>query len=331
MFSTYRGGNRSSRGRGNFGRGGSSSSSSSRQRGRFEHGTWYCDCSNPALPAEHFKVRKEGPNKGRWFYTCQKKEDQRCGFFLWDDDAKPRMEAAVLAGRAAEPAYGAAATTAAAAAATKGNGAAKRKFLEEVDGEETQDEDDGDEEYGWAPEVGVEDAIGRVLDSNHATMPPPSTPRKALKGSLHGTPGGSGLMTPVSHRTSNGAGPASKAADAATPTPARFGTTATTPSTTGGGDDIGDTIVPEVLHLLQERGVQLDNEAGDALQKVLKAHSLRMQGLARGRDISRLAVRERNAKIAELQARITALEAELETQKAVIGNLNWQKETGQFD
>ena len=98
-----------------------------------------------------------------------------------------------------------------------------------------------------------------------------------------------------------------------------------------GGDDVGDSLVPEVTQLLQKRGVRLDRETDEALQKTLSRHALHMQGLARGRTISRLALKERNAKIDELQARIAALEAELETQKAVISNLNWQRETGQFD
>ena len=67
------------------------------------NGSWLCDCAPTRLPAEHFKVKKEGKNQGRWFYTCQQAEPQRCGFFLWDDDAKPREEAAVLANSRNEP------------------------------------------------------------------------------------------------------------------------------------------------------------------------------------------------------------------------------------
>ncbi|XP_075151301.1 topoisomerase 3-alpha isoform X2 [Haematobia irritans] len=38
-----------------------------------------CNCNNPA---NKFTVRKEGPNKGRAFYSCAKR-DQSCGFFQW--------------------------------------------------------------------------------------------------------------------------------------------------------------------------------------------------------------------------------------------------------
>lgn len=33
--------------------------------GLFADGIWHCDCDcSPRLPAEHFQVRKESPNKG---------------------------------------------------------------------------------------------------------------------------------------------------------------------------------------------------------------------------------------------------------------------------
>lgn len=309
------------RGGGGAGRGrGTPSSASKQKRGRFEDSQWFCDCADAQLPADRFKVRKDGPNKGRWFYTCQRKGEAGCGFFLWEEDAGPQMEGAVLGtGRG----VGARRGFETGVATTAANGAAKRKFQEEADGEEPETEDEDDEdEYGWREDVGVEAAISRALDA----MPPSmtSTPRKALKGREGATPGGSSMMTPVSGRK--------VAFDmTVTPTPTRSSKPATTPSSVNGDDAVGNTLVPEVFNLFKERGVNLDKETGDRLCELLKKYSLSMQGLAKGREISRLAVRERNAKNTELQARITALEAELETQKAVIANLNWQKETGQFD
>lgn len=95
-------GNFSGRGRGN-GRGGASNGhAKTNARGLFADGIWHCNCT-PRLPAEHFKVKKEGPNKGRWFYTCQLDADKRCGFFLWHEEAKPREAAAVLGNSRSEP------------------------------------------------------------------------------------------------------------------------------------------------------------------------------------------------------------------------------------
>ena len=34
-------------------------------------------------------VQKEGPNKGRQFYTCSKPREDQCGFFEWADDIPP--------------------------------------------------------------------------------------------------------------------------------------------------------------------------------------------------------------------------------------------------
>jgi hypothetical protein len=47
------------------------------------------------------------------------------------------------------------------------------------------------------------------------------------------------------------------------------------------------------------------------------------------REISRLALKARDAKIAELQRRIDTLEAELETERAIVRHLRWENEVGQ--
>ncbi|KAI2629782.1 hypothetical protein GGR54DRAFT_586383 [Hypoxylon sp. NC1633] len=58
------------------------------QKGLFQNGAWYCNCS-PRLPAVQFTVRRDTPNKGRVFYTCQRKREDKakCDFFLWSEDA----------------------------------------------------------------------------------------------------------------------------------------------------------------------------------------------------------------------------------------------------
>lgn len=37
------------------------------------------------LTAVQRTVNKDGPNKGRTFWTCPNSEKARCGFFEWDD------------------------------------------------------------------------------------------------------------------------------------------------------------------------------------------------------------------------------------------------------
>ncbi|TPX16612.1 uncharacterized protein E0L32_003553, partial [Thyridium curvatum] len=83
-----------------FRSGGHGRGTPSRQPGLFENGQWLCDCT-PRLPALRLQVKKQGANKGRWFYTCQRERRDQCGFFLWEDAARAREEAALLLGGAA--------------------------------------------------------------------------------------------------------------------------------------------------------------------------------------------------------------------------------------
>lgn len=50
------------------------------------------DCT-PRQPATYFQVKKDTPNKGKFFYTCDRR---RCGFFLFEHDAQPREREALL-------------------------------------------------------------------------------------------------------------------------------------------------------------------------------------------------------------------------------------------
>lgn len=99
--SNYRGGARASASRGQGrgpgdskgrGGGGGGPGRTGRLKGLFDR-IWYCDCT-PRLPAERFCVKKESPNKGRYFYTCQ--QTDKCGFFLWAEEAQVREASCVL-------------------------------------------------------------------------------------------------------------------------------------------------------------------------------------------------------------------------------------------
>ncbi|KAI1415979.1 hypothetical protein F5Y13DRAFT_155802 [Hypoxylon sp. FL1857] len=73
------------------------SSSRAPVKGLFRNGVWHCNCI-PRLPAVLLQVRKDTPNKGRSFYTCQKDKDKKnkCDFFLWAEDAYEREIGSVL-------------------------------------------------------------------------------------------------------------------------------------------------------------------------------------------------------------------------------------------
>ena len=67
--------------------------------------------------------------------------------------------------------------------------------------------------------------------------------------------------------------------------------------------------------------MELSHEAVNSLNEICNRHTLNLQGITRGRDISRIAIKTKDSQIAELQSKISALEAEKEANKAVIRHL----------
>jgi hypothetical protein len=79
------------------------------------------------------------------------------------------------------------------------------------------------------------------------------------------------------------------------------------------------TLASEVLKILAP--IPLNPSVQSQLVELLDRYDLRTQGIAKGRDITRLGIQSRERKIAELQARIAGLEAELQTSRTVIAHL----------
>lgn len=80
--------------------------------------------------------------------------------------------------------------------------------------------------------------------------------------------------------------------------------------------DSTSSLTSEALAALASTSIPPDTLS--RLRSVLTKHDLRTQGVTKGRDISRLAVKAKDAKIAELHARIASLEAEREMDRAVM-------------
>lgn len=68
----------------------------------------------------------------------------------------------------------------------------------------------------------------------------------------------------------------------------------------------------QILALLTTHSVALPPAARSALAELTQTHELRMQGVVRGRDIARVAVRKRDEDIAGLRERVGSLEVERE-------------------
>lgn len=383
----YRGRYRN-RGGASSSRGGRNGGHSNRIKGLFADGIWHCNCT-PRLPAEHFKVKKEGKNQGRWFYTCQNQEPKRCDFFLWDEDAKPREEAAVLGNSRTEPGgrnvpgdaqEGWNAGRGQGTLAGKGLFAgAGQQQVRQRDVDETEsptpsppppyslpqkapassgakrnardagmDEED-DEFFPWPLTGQEEQDLARAADAAA-----PETPHKAQKTGVYATPATTGskrrlpwMEQPVTPATAKPASdyfqtpsrtPAARPSSANTSleTPKAPATLVTAPSPSppsrhkdalSNPADSASSLTGEALAALSSTTVPGDVLSN--LRSILSKHDLKTQGISRGRDISRLAVKAREAKIAEMQKKIESLQADMELDRGVIRQLRWQAENGQ--
>ncbi|KFY41539.1 hypothetical protein V495_04895 [Pseudogymnoascus sp. VKM F-4514 (FW-929)] len=298
------------------------------KKGLFVDGVWRCNCS-PRLPASHFQVKKESANKGRWFYTCQEPKEQSCGFFLWDDDAKSREKKAVLHNSRSE---------------------AGPSITPEKPGNREQDSEgskvvdldkDGEDEFGEWP-LGAEDELEVMEAAERAvSMGPPETPRKALKTSTFTTPGSKrarsgedswptpatnttsraedifGTPTParLQHPELDSASKRALISPSASPTPNRrldFGSVAAS----GARGPTDYEITEEVLQLLE--GQTVEDETIANIRGLLNRYALKNSGIEKGRDVTRLALKARDAKIEDLQQQVATLESKREMDKAII-------------
>ncbi|KAF2132808.1 hypothetical protein P153DRAFT_393761 [Dothidotthia symphoricarpi CBS 119687] len=325
-------------------------SSSKRRGGLFVNGVWQCDCT-PRKPTVHFEVKKEGPNKGKWFRSCQKQQTDttRCKFFLWDADADKR-EAAGLANNSRTPSRVNPTTPSKRRSSPPppytveaGPSGSSRKRTRAAS-------EDLDDEYGLEQnDHAFNDALGRVLIAAE-------TPNKAIKTSTFATPstrrklpwqtnqsatGSTGLQTPRTDRRAgdnpfntrismpstitpsrldehnlNNHRPVMPSSPFDTPTPNRF-------KNVGGDDLVGD-----VLRLLQEANIGLDSDTTNDLKAILSKHSNSAEGYKRGRDVLRTTIKAKDAKITELTYRVSTLEAEMEAEKAVAKHMQWEAQTG---
>lgn len=302
-----------------------------------EANTFAGNCS-PRLPASHFQVKKESVNKGRWFYTCQEPKEQSCGFFLWDDDAKAREMKTVLHNSRSEsrpPTTPTKLTSRALDTERSGSyNTAKNSMVIDPD-------KDNEDEYGEWP-LGAEDEIEVVEAAEKASsMRPPETPRKALKSSDFSTPGSKRIRsgegpwpTPATNATSRdenifktptsarsqflgleGASKRGLISPSASPTPNRrldFGSMAAA----GPSGPADYDITTEVLQLLE--GQPIEEETVASLRQLLNRYALKNSGIEKGRDVTRLALKARDAKIEDLQQQVATLESKREMDKAII-------------
>lgn len=205
----------------------------------------------------------------------------------------------------------------------------------------TQGSDSEEEFYDWP--ASDDDELSKVADqaSSGHSMPPPETPRKAVKTDT--------LSTPGKRRYDDMDSGSEVAGPAAWPSPstgARGDDIFTTPAATTAGKGLfanasvlspAQTPSPvrykdipltqdselafEVVNTLQTQSVSLPTGIQDAVKNICNKHVLYTRGIMKGRDLSRTMVKTKDERIAELQGEIDGLKAERETNRAVIRHL----------
>ena len=299
-------------------------------------------------------------------YTCQKPQPTRCGFFLWDEEAKPREAAVLLDNSRSEPpptpqtplkpvantgyltpqtetgARPKSPDTVTPYTPSKTSGLAEASLQTVRASANSSAQDDSEEEfYDW-PLTDDDDLLKVVASaSSQAVMPPPETPRKAVKTDTLSTPGkrmfeeiDSG--TPVVWSTPDSV----KREDDVFTAPATNGKTTSlflpnTPQDTPTPvrfKDIplmhgGDSsLTTEIMTTLESAQISLPISVREDIKAICDKRSLYTHGVIKGRDVSRSLIAKKDAKIVELQGSIEALQAERETSRAVIRHL--RKEIG---
>ena len=299
-------------------------------------------------------------------HTCQKPQPQRCDFFLWHDDAKLREEAALLNNSRTEPSYlpqtpsksspNGLVTPQTSSRFKNGSPEPVTTYMPSkisnnapswsargngTQASTTQGSDTEEEFYDWPPSD--DDELSKHADqaSSEHPMPPPETPRKAIKADLFSTPGkrmydemaanhGNALMVapfkPAHGRemddvfTTPAAGTNGKGlfasgtlpSPAETPTPIRYKDFSKTQES---------ELASEVIGALQDHNSSVTPEAQEALRSICNKHVLYTRGIMKGRDVSRAMVKSKDERTTELQREVESLKAERETNRAVIRHL----------
>lgn len=303
------------------------------KRGLFSNGIWHCDCDN-RLPADKFQTKNGGKNHGRWFYTCQRPQPSRCGFFLWEDEAKVREEGAVLSNSNTEPMTPKTPKKIGVPSrqAKLGDAAqivtppSRRKATPKL--EAISPPVDKEARNEWSSDNLDDDDLASALDEFE-------TPRKAARTET--------ITSPSKRRTASTKSDASSVTLAGhevdqddvfhTPATSKKSTLfprasgllspSTTPahhrpSTAPVSTEPGE-LATSALQILQT--VSIPHQVEAQLVDLLNKHDLRTTGITKGRDITRLAVQAKERKIHELEKRIEVLEQEKETMRTVVQHL----------
>lgn len=195
-----------------------------------------------------------------------------------------------------------------------------------------------------------EEAFQTMSHVCNRTMPPPETPRKAVKTDMGSTPGKRGYDEMAHNRTAPAKQPFpatplkdddvfTTASTATTPRAPNLFTNAQLPSPAdtpaplrfhdvSPGSNQDSDLATEILDSLASHHISpIRPELREGIRAIGNRHSLQMHGVTKGRDVSRAAIAGKDETIAKLQGDIAALQSERDTYKFVIGVLKRELES----
>ncbi|KAJ5816703.1 Zinc finger GRF-type [Penicillium robsamsonii] len=316
------------------------------RRGLFKDGVWCCNC--PERPAAiRRQTKKQGANFGKWFWTCAQSPHLKCSFFLWADDATMREEAAVLANSRSER-DPSSLTPSRHNPGRMNNGlltpqterrfvntpqrnfksppkTAKARMISEASDDFGWNDDDSDDNNELSKALSSSQTESFISQPNFH----PESPFKNPHTSTVTSPGKRKLAevindnppydqptpaTPFSSCSSRTAMcPPSSAELCMTPTPSKYNDVLSADSKFDTSD-----LAKSLLDILEIHSVVLPNKAHDEVVSLLNRQELKTQGIIRGRDITRLALKKKDDEIKKLQDRVSNLEAQRELDRSII-------------
>ena len=315
--------------------------------GLFQDDVWHCKYNeifvqcllipclegncDPRQPAAFFEVKKEGPTKGKWFYTCQSKQ---CKMFLWKEKAIGRESKVVLSNQRSEAEPFRRPAGAVDVSHITATSVGTKNWIHNLGKKDQRpEEEDDSDEFGVSQED-EQDLITvskcSVAPTQPSTFPrttTPETPRKTIKSDQFATPGSKRKRdeqylptpqtsdpispTPRKARLNGGMWDGNERTPFPTPTPRRFredSAQASTPQSYGISD--------QVMELLKDQNI--DNAIKSKLGGLLATHEMRVSGILKGREAIRMSLKKRDETIEELKQRISALEVDQGMDKSII-------------
>ena len=204
----------------------------------------------------------------------------------------------------------------------------KSPHTQSTDTQSTESAINPEDLYDWP--LSDEDTIAKAAD-RVSMPPPPETPRKAAKTSTLTTPGkrrydemayptpsadDDVFTTPPSNLVARSLF-TSSSSPIPTSTPG-LATPSPTPSRFRAALPTDSELSADIVSSLRSSNVSLTDNAITLIQAICHKFTAQTQGIAKGRDISRAAIKGKDEQILELQGKIAALEQERDTNRNVI-------------